>query len=89
MMNNKPTLTKDLLNDYDLTTFDFEKDYKIVMEQIMQIGYIEDWKAMLQFYPIDQIMDTIECSIVLTNREKDFAYLFLQSNLLLPDPMEN
>jgi uncharacterized protein DUF6922 len=85
MMRNKPNLPDYLLWEYDLTTFNYENSYKIVIERVLIMGTIEDWKEMIRFYPMEKIMGTIEWSKQLGKREKDFAKLFLQSDLLKSD----
>ncbi len=84
-MKTKPNIPDYLLWEYDLTTFNYEKSYKIVIERILLRGTIEDWKQMLHFYPKDKILETIEWSKQVAKREKDFAILFLQSDILKLD----
>jgi hypothetical protein len=81
-MRNKPNIPDYLLWEYDLTTFNYEKSYKIVIERILSSNNIEYWNEMLDFYPLEKVYETIKCSEYLTKREKDFANLFLQSDLL-------
>jgi hypothetical protein len=68
--------------EYDLETFNYEKSYKVVIDRICQFGWIEDWKEMLRFYPIGKIKETIKWSKQMTKGEKDFARLFIQSDIL-------
>jgi hypothetical protein len=81
-MNNKPNIPDYLLWEYDLTTFNYEKSFKIVIERILYRGTIEDWIEMLRFYPKEKIMETIEWSKQIEKRDKDFARLFLQSDII-------
>ncbi len=81
-MENKPNIPDYLLWEYDLTTFNYEKSFKIVIERILLLGSIRDWSEMLRFYPIEKITETLEWSKQIAKREKDFAKLFLQSDLL-------
>ena len=81
-MKTKPNIPDYLLWEYDLTTFNYEKSYKIVIERILLRGMIDDWKEMLLFYPIEKIRETIEWTKQIEKREKDFARLFLHSDIL-------
>ncbi len=37
-----------LLWEYDLTTFNYEKLYKIVIERVLQRGNLNEWREMVQ-----------------------------------------
>jgi len=80
--HDKPNIAPQLLWEYDLETFNYKKSYKIVIERILQRGTIEEWKEMIRFYTMDNIMETIEWTKQLPKRDKDFAKLFLQSDLV-------
>ena len=71
-----------LLWEYDLTTFNYEKSYKIVIERILQMGNLEEWRNMVRYYTKDQILETIEWSKQLEKRDKEFSKLFLTSGFL-------
>lgn len=81
-MNNKPNIPAYLLWEYDLETFNYEKSYKIVIERILIMGKIEDWIEMMKFYSVEKINETIEWTRQVEKREKDFARLFIQSDLV-------
>lgn len=78
----KPNIPAYLLWEYDLKTFNYEKSYKIVIERVLQLGTIDDWKEMIRFYPIEKILETIEWSAQLDKRDKDFSTFFLKSDML-------
>ena len=46
------------------------------------MGKIEDWMEMLNFYSLEKINETIEWTKQIDKRDKDFARLFLKSDLL-------
>jgi hypothetical protein len=71
-----------LLWEYDLETFDYKKSYKIVIERILQMGNLEEWKNMVRFYSTEQILETIEWSAQLDKRDKEFSKFFLTSEFL-------
>ncbi|MEI7977601.1 MAG: hypothetical protein WCI53_02045 [Bacteroidota bacterium] len=81
-MNNKPNIPGYLLWEYDLETFNYQKSYKIVIDRVLLRGTIEDWTEMLRFYSIEKILETIDWTKQIDKREKDFAKLFIQSDLL-------
>lgn len=71
-----------LLWEYDLETFNYKKSYKIVIERILQMGSIEEWRNMVKFYTREQILETIDWSAQLDERDKEFSRFFLDSEFL-------
>lgn len=71
-----------LLWEYDLDTFNYEKSYKIVIERVLQMGNLQEWKNMYNYYSKEQILETIEWSAQLDKRDKDFSRFFLNSEFL-------
>jgi len=82
MDKQKPNIAPHYLWEYDLATFNYDKSYKIVIERILQLGTIEDWKEIIRYYGIDKIREVIEWSRQLSQREKEFSRFFLQSDFL-------
>jgi hypothetical protein len=81
-INKKPNIPAFLLWEYNLETFNYDKSYKIVIERILQLGTIDDWKEMIRFYSNDKILETIEWSAQLDKRDKEFSAFFLKSDML-------
>lgn len=81
-MNRKLNIPDYLLWEYDLGTFNFEKSYKLVIERILIRGTLKDWTEMLKFYPIERILETIEWTKQMPQKDKDFARFFINSDLL-------
>ncbi len=79
-MQQKPNILPHLLWEYDLETFNWKKSHKIVIERVIQLGTMEDWREMMTFYSLDQILATVEWSKQLDNRDKNFARLFVRSD---------
>ncbi len=49
MQKTKPHIINTaLLWEYDLDTFNYEKSYKIVIERILQMGNLEEWRNMVR-----------------------------------------
>jgi hypothetical protein len=80
LQKKKPNIPSYLLWEYDLTTFNYEKSYKIVIERVLERGTMEDWKEMTRFYSMEQILETIEWSAQLQERDKKFSKFFLNSD---------
>ena len=80
MREEKPNIINSaLLWEYDLETFNYEKSYKIVIERVLQLGNLEEWKNMIAYYSTEKILETIEWSAQLDRRDKDFSKFFLNS----------
>ena len=58
------------LNEYDL------------IERVLQMGNLEEWRNMVNYYSREQILATIEWSAQLDKRDKDFSKFFLNSGFL-------
>ncbi len=71
-----------LLWEYDLETFNYDKSFKIVIERVLQMGNLEEWRNMVNYYSKEQILETIEWSAQLDKRDKDFSKFFLNSGFL-------
>ena len=71
-----------LLWEYDLDTFNYDKSFKIVIERVLQMGNLEEWRNMVNYYSKEQILETIEWSAQLDKRDKDFSKFFLNSGFL-------
>ena len=81
-MQSKPNIRSMLLWEYDLNTFHWDRSYKIVIERVVQMGDINEWKEIYKFYGTEKILETIDWSKQLDKRDKDFTRLFLKSDLL-------
>lgn len=81
-MQNKPDINPRLLWEYDHDTFNWVKSYKIVIERVLQLGNLHEWREMYKFYTEDQIVETVKWSAQLDKRDKDFSILFLKSDFL-------
>lgn len=74
-----------LLWEYDLETFNYERSYKIVIERVLQRGNLNEWREMTSIYSRGKILETIDWSNQLDNREKEFSRFFLNSGFLYPE----
>ena len=71
-----------LLWEYDLTTFNYIKSYKIVIERVLERGNLNEWREMVAIYSKEQIIETINWSAQLEPRDKAFSHFFLTSEFL-------
>lgn len=78
----KPNIPSYLLWEYDLVTFNYDKSYKIVIERVLQMGTLDNWKEIVSYYSKQKILETIEWSSQLDKRDKDFSKFFLKSDML-------
>jgi hypothetical protein len=81
-MQAKPDIRTALLWEYDLESFHWDRSYKIVIERVVQMGDVHEWREIYKFYGTEKILETVEWSKQLDKRDKDFARLFLTSDLL-------
>ncbi|HYJ62885.1 MAG TPA: hypothetical protein VEV62_04010 [Parafilimonas sp.] len=81
-MQAKPDIRTALLWEYDLESFHWDRSYKIVIERVVQMGDVHEWREIYKFYGPGKILETVKWSKQLDKRDKDFARLFLTSDLL-------
>ena len=81
-MEGRPNISDALLWEYDLTTFHWDRSYKIVIERVLERGNLNEWKEIVNFYTKEQILETIEWSAQLKEKEKQFSRFFLNSEFL-------
>lgn len=81
-MRTKPDINDRLLWEYDLDTFNYDKSYKIVIERVLQLGNLDEWRAVLQYYGEKKILEVIDWSAQLKDSEKEFSRFFLKSDFL-------
>ncbi|MEO8711285.1 MAG: hypothetical protein ABI405_04130 [Parafilimonas sp.] len=81
-MQSKPNIRPHLLWEYDVENFNWQRSYKIVIERVVQRGWLDEWKEIYKFYGPDKILETVEWSRQLDKRDKDFARKFLNSDML-------
>lgn len=83
MSKTKPDIINTaLLWEYDLDTFNYDRSYKIVIERVLQLGNLEEWRKMVNYYSREQILATIDWSAQLDQRDKEFSRFFLNSGFL-------
>ena len=67
--------------EYDLKSFDCDKSYFIVIERIIERGTVEQWRMMQRYYGKEKVLEVVEKSKQLSQRDKQFAKLFVHSSL--------
>jgi hypothetical protein len=81
-MKSNPNIPSRLLWEFDVSKFNFDISYKVVIERVLERGDIADWKEIVRYYSLEQIKETIEWSAQLSDRDKDFARFFIYSDML-------
>jgi hypothetical protein len=81
-MQKKPNIRSHLLWEYDVEKFNWHRSYKIVIERVIERGWLNDWREIYRFYGSGKILETVECSKQLDERDKRFTRMFLKSHLL-------
>ncbi len=81
-MKTKPNIPDNFLWEFDLETFNYDRSYKIVIERVLQLGNIEQWREILNYYGEEKILNTIDWSAQLDERGKRFSRFFLKSDFL-------
>lgn len=74
-------LPKHLLWEYDLTTFDYIKSWFIVIERIIERGDIIQWRLVQDFYGKHKMLEVANTSRQLSERDKAFTRLYVNSPL--------
>ena len=75
-------LPRHFLWEYDFDTFDFDQSYKIVIERVVQRGNMDDWRNVLKYYGKEKILEVVDWSRQLDERDKTFARIFVDSGFI-------
>lgn len=67
--------------EYDLKKFDYDKSYFVVIERVIERGTVEQWRMMQRYYGKEKVLEVVEKSKQLSQRDKQFAKLFVNSSL--------
>ena len=78
----RPNIPARLLWESDYENFNFDKSYKIVIERVLERGNMDQWREMVRYYSKEQILETIEWSAQLEERDKNFSRFFLNSDFV-------
>ena len=82
MLKPRPNIPARLLWEYNYETFNFDKSYKIVVERVMQLGDLEEWREIINYYSNEQLLSALEWSAQLDKQDKAFCRTFLKSDLI-------
>ena len=75
-----PQIRKHLLWEYDLSTFDYLRSKKVVIERVIERGNLKEWKEMLLFYGRATVLEVARASKQLDRKEKNFTEVFVDSD---------
>ena len=81
-MQQKPNIPNRFLWEYDHETFNYDRSYKIVIERVLQLGNLPEWREIFRYYGAEKILETIDWSAQLEERDKEFSRSFLNSDFL-------
>lgn len=56
---DKPNIDKRLFWDTDPNTIDFDKHSRYVIDKVVRLGQIEDWREILRFYGPERIKNEV------------------------------
>ena len=82
MINQEVKISRHLLWEFNLQTFDFEKSKSIVIERVVERGSLQDWRAIYKAYGADVILEVVRSSKQLSKKDKGFTSIFISSSLL-------
>jgi len=80
-IENSP-ISRHLLWEYNLSTFDFDRSKKVVIERVIERGSLEDWRWMVGYYGREVVLEVARGSKQLSKKDRNFTGIFLKSNLL-------
>lgn len=73
------SLPRHLLWEFDYEQFDYDAHYRIAIERVIERGGMEEWRAAQRYYGRDRFLEVVDWSRQLSERDKDFARLFVES----------
>jgi hypothetical protein len=81
MDRNKATLNLPdyLFWDMDTSRLDMDYSYRLVIERIIQMGTLQQWRDAQRYFGRDRFVEVAASSKQLSQRERDFTRLFSQS----------
>jgi hypothetical protein len=81
---NIKSISKSLLWEYDLAKFDWDDMQTVVMQRVIERGWLEDFYAAIAMYGgIDKVREIIKCIPILS--EKDMNFVCIVFNLKKED----
>ncbi|MCO6491460.1 MAG: hypothetical protein J5I98_23790 [Phaeodactylibacter sp.] len=78
----RPCISPHLLWEYDLSSFDFDKSKRVVIERVIERGTLDDWREMIRYYGEEQVLNVARQSRQLSAKDKGFTEIFIHSTLL-------
>ena len=81
-MKANPAIRKHLLWEYNWEEIDFSKLATVVVERVIERGNFQDWREIIRFYGKTKIKEIAQKSTRLDNKNKQFTFIFLQSDFV-------
>ena len=77
-----PSIRRHLLWEYNWEKIDFSQLATVVIERVIERGTINEWKEIIRYYGKKKIQTTAKESTRLNKKNKQFTFIFLQSELV-------
>lgn len=79
---NPPDISRHLLWEYDLNTFNYDRSKRVVIERVIERGTLKDWREIVRYFGKNEILNIARLSKQLSKRDKRFAEIFVHSSLI-------
>ena len=76
--SDTPNLCSSLFWDVDYTGIQWQKNYRFVIERVLERGTFEDWQEIKRFYGMDKIEEAAVQARWLDNTTLSFCSNYLQ-----------
>lgn len=79
---HQPEISKHLLWEYDLETFNYDRSRRVVIERVIERGTLVDWREIYRYFGKEIILNIAKSSRQLSERDKSFTEIFVNSSLI-------
>lgn len=66
--------------DIDVAKMDIDQSYRLVIERVIQLGTLEQWRNTQRYFGKDRFLEVVDKSNNLSEREQSFTRLFIDSD---------
>lgn len=81
-VKDQPDISRHLLWEYDLETFDYDRSKRVVIERVIERGTLDDWREIYRYFGEEQILAVARASKQLSAKDKGFTKIFVNSSLI-------
>ncbi|MFT7121743.1 MAG: hypothetical protein ACJAZ9_001929 [Neolewinella sp.] len=72
-------MPKHLLWEYDLSSFNYDRSWFIVIERVIERGDIIQWRTVQNYYGKEKLLEVAAESRQLSERDKNFTSIYVNS----------